>query len=484
MRATALRVIAAMMLLGTGGCLSLEEEDFYGEGALADLLDGGMDAAARGAITTARDGGRDAAQDAGRGPRPCSDLFDARQLRTYDLQISAVELATLTDEFMRPVLNEYEDGFLHPWHPVELRLGAESVEAQIRLKGDSSWAETVAQDANPKAQFVIAFDRKDKAARFHGVDRLELDMPRTDPTYLRERVGHHMMRQLGLPGMCAASARLNINGRYYGLYVALEDLRREALRRIYPEAPNGPLWSNGVELETSASAADVARQQAWEQQEDIPSMLKIIDMEQALSVWAAEIVLNDADGYYGGDHNFFTYDHPQRGFVWLPTDLDSTFDYIAWTTHPVYWWEDHDGEQTAGHHYRAVITDPYWRSKLVDAVAAVMARWNVPQIQRLIDTWSTQVAPSIRQDPHRWLTLRGVRRATAALRETVQRRPEYLASWVRCERENRGTDADQDGVPWCKDCNDQRPEARPGAPEICGNELDENCNGLKDEGCP
>jgi uncharacterized protein (TIGR03382 family) len=44
-------------------------------------------------------------------------------------------------------------------------------------------------------------------------------------------------------------------------------------------------------------------------------------------------------------------------------------------------------------------------------------------------------------------------------------------------------DADHDGHCQADDCNDQNPHVHPGAQEICGNLVDDDCDGLTDEGC-
>jgi len=46
------------------------------------------------------------------------------------------------------------------------------------------------------------------------------------------------------------------------------------------------------------------------------------------------------------------------------------------------------------------------------------------------------------------------------------------------------SDLDGDGVTPQTDCNDANPRVHPGAPELCGNGLDDNCDGLADESCP
>ncbi|MBN1771323.1 MAG: hypothetical protein JXB32_08690 [Deltaproteobacteria bacterium] len=45
------------------------------------------------------------------------------------------------------------------------------------------------------------------------------------------------------------------------------------------------------------------------------------------------------------------------------------------------------------------------------------------------------------------------------------------------------TDADGDGYPSDVDCDDTRADVNPGATEVCGNGIDDDCDGATDEGC-
>ena len=49
----------------------------------------------------------------------------------------------------------------------------------------------------------------------------------------------------------------------------------------------------------------------------------------------------------------------------------------------------------------------------------------------------------------------------------------------------RRIDLDFDGYPACgNDCDDGDPNTHPGAMDVCGDRVDQDCDGAADEGCP
>lgn len=49
------------------------------------------------------------------------------------------------------------------------------------------------------------------------------------------------------------------------------------------------------------------------------------------------------------------------------------------------------------------------------------------------------------------------------------------------ETDDYWTDADEDGSYQAEDCDDENPDVYPGADEVCGNEIDDDCDDAVDE---
>ncbi|HEY4393445.1 MAG TPA: CotH kinase family protein, partial [Polyangia bacterium] len=354
---------------------------------------------------------------------------------------------------------------------------------------DSSWQEAVQYDgANGKMQFTIAFDQVDSSATFHGVSKLRFDMPRTDPTFLRERIANTWLREIGIPAVCATSGQLVINGNLYGLYVAEESVGHGFVKKFFPGNSDGDLFKEGWTPETNKSDPNWTRLDTFWAAQTPGDLAAIVDVPNSLLSWAAECLLNDGDGYWGGDHNFYIYDEGAKGYVFFPTDLDSSLDYLGqFTSDPLFWWSARDQWLLPiPQHYLIMLGDAGLRAQYIQALATELPRLDVAEMQSWIDTWSAQIASAVAADPHKPTDFMpgDFETAVALARSGVQQRADYVTSWLQCKSTGTGADSDGDGYIWCDDCRDDDASISPGAPEICGNQIDDNCNGVVDEGCP
>ncbi|MES1208946.1 MAG: CotH kinase family protein, partial [Pseudomonadota bacterium] len=320
------------------------------------------------------------------GGPPCPDIFNEDVVRTYALDIAPDVWTSIMGEFnnLTSLLANGNDFVVR--HPVVLHLGTETVTATLKLHGQSSWAQAVMLDgARAKIQFDISFHQSDPNGKFHGVEKLVFDMPRSDWTFMHDRVAHAWFRQVGIAAGCAANARVEINGAYYGVYVAEENTNKRVLAEFFPDNAGG-LWKAGLQPETSATlqAANMSRQMQFAAAKDLAAISAIVDLKSSVLEWAAEALINDADGIYGGTHNFYIYDYGGKGFAYLPNDTDSTFDWMTQNditpanAHPIAWWLNRTQPQPAPTTvWTAALSDSTWRAQYVAAIATQLGKWNV-----------------------------------------------------------------------------------------------------------
>src|SRR5687768_6194058 len=121
----------------------------------------------------------------------CPSIFAQDVLPDFHVEISEGDWAALEDEFIRRDERIAAGEDPTPYHPIVFSHDGERVEdAMIRLNGASSWTEALLFEDDPfKMQFVISFNEVNEDGRYRGRRKLALDMPRSDWTFLRHRLG-------------------------------------------------------------------------------------------------------------------------------------------------------------------------------------------------------------------------------------------------------------------------------------------------------
>jgi hypothetical protein len=421
----------------------------------------------------------------------CPD-FLGQTLQTFSVDIAAADWAAIQSEFLTTGLMADNDFVQHQAvaYPIVFHTGGETVsDATIHLRGDSSWREAAAFDgAQGKMQFGIVFDAVNANATFHGISKIKLDMPRTDPTFMRDRIANTWLRSIDIPAACSTSAQLMINGSLYGVFVAEENIGHHLLDEFFPGNGGGDLWDGGEIAQTNKSNPNRARLEAFWDATTPAALAAIVDVRGSLLSWSAEALLNDADGYWGGDHNFFIYDQGAKGYVFFPHDLDSSLDYLGrFDSDPITWWSVRpDWELPIPQHYLTVIGDDGLRGQYIEALRTQLGRYDVAALQASIDLAAGQLRAAVAADPHKPsdLTIGDFEDAVALARRGIADRATYVESWLACRDSGTGADSDGDGFIWCNDCRDDLSAVHRGAPEICGNHVDDDCNGVVDDQCP
>ncbi len=359
----------------------------------------------------------------------CPSIYAQDKLPTFEVEISSDEWAKLEYEFHNRQEAKDAGRDDNPYHPIVFRYGtSEFPNAMIRLKGQSSWDLAVANDPNPKMQFVISFNEVHKEGRFHGLRKLVLDMPRNDRTFVRQRLALSALRDLGQRVQCANNAKLVINGTYYGLYVNLEHLDKEFIQRNFPQHDDGDLWKGGYDLKTNEESGQWDRRSQFQNVQTPAEAAAFADLDEMVAMWAADAVLPNSDGYFAGTYNFYLYDHPEQGYLWLPYDLDGAFDFAPHEAHPVDW----KYAPTKQHHFQVLLADPGWRARYVQALEQATGRYDPAKLEERLERWTAQIARAADEDPHRPFSMAEHDYAVKRLSEFFGERKLYLHQWLAC----------------------------------------------------
>lgn len=355
-------------------------------------------------------------------PRACPSLYDPDQVSEFDL--------TFSEETWAAVQRDCREGSQR-YRPVDLTYDGETVAAMARLKGNWSWN-------CDKLQFVVSFNEQDPDGRFHGLRKLMFDAPWYDRTLLHERLAHPMFAARGLPYSCANNARLSVNGEYYGLYANLERIDHEYLERNFEES-GGNLYQGGSELKTNEDVGDTSRLQELQAATTVDEIAALVNLDEAVSEWAMEAMIPAMDNYWAGvEINYYLYDHPSLGFVYLPYDLDLSFGDGSYTDGTLVWpqsltvdpitWE-HSGWRKEAL-MMIVLADPFWCERFVEELRGAREVYDPDALVAQVDLWAAQIADAYAEDPRASYSVRDHEEGLDLLREFIPARADFVDDWL------------------------------------------------------
>ena len=192
-------------------------------------------------------------------------------------------------------------------------------------------------DANPA--LTLNFDKWAEGQSFHGFHKIHLNNSVQDPTLLSEKIARDMFNAAGIPTPRAAHATVTLNERDLGVYVMVEGINKQFLKKHFENAQGNlydggqardissrlqkssgdasPDWSDLRSL-TYAASAEVSKRTA--------RLERVLDLDRFITLLAMEIMIWHWDGYALNQNNYRVYHNPASDkLVFLPHGLDQAF---------------------------------------------------------------------------------------------------------------------------------------------------------------
>jgi hypothetical protein len=442
---TALRNLGCISLGLALGCTVVEEPSFLGDPIAADDELTAAEPLGDPPITAVN-------EPMAPGPDGCPPIYSQELLPRFDLKVDPAVMATLYEDWVQGREANSLDEDDTPYRPLaEFRYGEIAItDARIRLRGNPNfWLE------QNKMQFQISFDEIDDNGRFLGLRKVLFDAATFNRHFLRDRLSLYLMREAGITAPCANNALLYINGEYYGLFTSLEKPDESFLSRVFPGNDTGKLTKRrdwDIEKRTDLRLQNLLLASDYEgdgANGNLPALENLLDVDQALLVYAIDAVIPNSDGPWAGGLNFYVYDHPGLGkYVIIPWDLDNTFDRLTPEVDPVNFVREERYHGRAI--YNTLLADDAKFDVYVAKIQQILAdvyrhddMWALtgndqyvpvedltPGDMRNLGTWSLQIREAAFADVNKPYTNERLEDRREAFAEFLRDRSIYLCGWV------------------------------------------------------
>ena len=104
----------------------------------------------------------------------------------------------------------------------------------IRIRGNTS-------RVSKKKSFKLSLNEFQKGQDLYGVEKLNINGEHNDPSIIRSKLCLDIFQKAGMTASRAAHTALYINGKYMGLYISVEHVDEEFVKKNF-EDNTGNLW--------------------------------------------------------------------------------------------------------------------------------------------------------------------------------------------------------------------------------------------------
>jgi spore coat protein H len=298
--------------------------------------------------------------------------------------------------------------------------------AGLHLKGVGSF-----RPIDDKPSFSIKFNKFISGQEFYGLSKVALNNSVQDLSYINEAFCTELFRSIGVPAGRVTHAWVELNGRKLGLYVLVEGINKDFLRRHF-KTDNGNLYEgytqdineeldqdNGKEV-TQADLRNLAKAasepnagERWLRLE------KLLDLDRFISMMAGEIIMAHWDGYWINRNNYRIYNDQGR-MVMFPHGLDN-----MWQQPEMPWRPTMSGLLT-----RAILMTPEGHARYRERITTILtSHFHVAQLTNRVNEIAARLRPEIKANtPER---LAAWQDQVADLRERIVKRLANVAQQLK-----------------------------------------------------
>jgi spore coat protein H len=287
---------------------------------------------------------------------------------------------------------------------------------------------------NDTPAFTVNFEKFEPGQTFHGLKKIHLNNSVQDRSFLEEKISRELFEAAGVPVPRGGNSKVTINGRELGMYVLIEGINKQFLKRYFSDAKgnvydghSGTDVTDDLPTNSGENPKDRSRLHALAtaaRQRDLNNRLtaleKTLDLDRFLSFIAMEAILWHWDGYTMNRNNFrIFHDRNSDRMVFLPQGLDQMLNKTRGTLFP----------QPAGLVARSVLEIPEVRRRYRERIAQLTTNvFRADAIRDRIIEVSGKISASLAETDAAAAEAH-LDRAASFIRK-VQQRASYLESQI------------------------------------------------------